>query len=193
MQFLKESGVTSMYEELKKGIKSADHTQIRYPTYTPDVARIIRRMLEVYFFEEKKLYGVFHWQADEQITKYDMVKTIADILDMDASQVQPSSTPLKFPGPPDSRLDCTRLAEDLNIDPAHYRTSFREALRHVFKLFFAEGYDESPPHSCSNGKADSLRPESAGSSATEPSAVVASARQVVAIGQAECLRPEAAG
>jgi len=37
--------------------------------------------------------------------------------------------PPKFPRPEDSRLDCSRLACELDIEPAKFRTPFREALR----------------------------------------------------------------
>jgi dTDP-4-dehydrorhamnose reductase len=141
MEYMRESGVTTMYEELKDGLKSADHTQTRYPTYTVDVAQIILRMVECRLFANKELTGVFHWQNDEGATKYDMVKLIADIVDMDASNVQPKLTRPKFPGPRDSRLDCSRLIEELNIDPANYRTLFKDALQSVFKSFSSNLWD----------------------------------------------------
>lgn len=134
MEYVKESGVTAMYLELQKGVKKADHTQKRYPTYTLDVARILGKMIEVHF-SGKKLNGIFHWQADECLTKYDMLMEIANIFQVDGSHIQKGMDQPKFPRPEDSRLDCSRLVEELGIDPEQYRTPFSTALRHSFSSF----------------------------------------------------------
>merc|ERR1719446_1933497 len=105
MEYLKESGVTSMYEELKKGMKKADHVQKRYPTYTVDVARILKMMLNVHFGGRRTLSGIYHWQSDECFTKYDMVQVIASIMELDATDIEACNSKPTFPVPPDSRLD----------------------------------------------------------------------------------------
>jgi len=142
IEYLKESGVTAMYMELEKGIQKADHVQKRYPTYTPDVARIIKKMLEVHF-AGKPLGGIFHWQGNECLTKYDMVQTIASIMEVDASKIEASKAKSKFPVPPDSRLDCSKLEKMLDIAAADFRTPFRESLEYCLKTFMH--LDVSPP------------------------------------------------
>jgi len=127
VEYLKESAVTALYSDLQQSLHKADHGQKRYPTYTCDVARIIGKMLDTRC-AEKQLQGIFHWQADECLTKYDMVQAIAQVTATDASAVVADLAPPKFPRPEDSRLDCSRLALELDIDPAQFRTPFREGL-----------------------------------------------------------------
>lgn len=137
MEYMKESGVTALHTELEKGVKKADHTQKRYPTYTLDLARILKKMLEVNFFKTK-LSGIFHWQANECLTKYDMIMAIARTLEIEASQIEASLEAPRFPRPEDSRLECSRIQEELGIgDGSEYRTSFKDALRTSFASYFA--------------------------------------------------------
>lgn len=146
MEHLKESGVTSMYEELLKGLAKADHLQRRYPTYTCDVARILGKMLDVQFGGTQKLSGIYHWQTNEAFTKYDMVQVIASIMDIDTTDIEASTAPSRFPSPPDSRLDCSRIEEELGIVAAEYRTPFREALGWCLTSFEnAKGDDKPQP------------------------------------------------
>jgi dTDP-4-dehydrorhamnose reductase len=127
-EYLKESAVTALCEELKKGLAKADHSQKRYPTYTKDIARILKRMVEVHCMG-KPLHGIYHWQADECLTKYDMVQAIAELKQIDVSSVIADKSVPKFPRPEDNQLDCSRLIQDLSIDPEDFRTSFKVALQ----------------------------------------------------------------
>jgi dTDP-4-dehydrorhamnose reductase len=134
LDYMKESGVTAMYTDLKSGaLTKADHTQKRYPTYTKDLAMIIVKMLERHS-EGKKLQGIYQWQSDECLTKYDMVQLIAQITNLDASSVIASTAVSKFPVPQDTRMDCSKLILDLGIDPAHFRTPISSALSETFRL-----------------------------------------------------------
>lgn len=137
MEHMKESGVTAVKIELDKGVRKADNRQKRYPTYTLDVAKILKRMLEVHFWR-RPLRGIYHWQANECLTKYDMMVGVAKLLEIPSEEIVASMDPPKFPVPPDSRLDCSRLENELDIgDGATYRTPFREAIEHSFKFYFA--------------------------------------------------------
>jgi dTDP-4-dehydrorhamnose reductase len=128
IEYLKESAVTSLYEDLLKGLSSADHAQKRYPTYACDVARIVIKMLEAHC-TGKRLEGIFHWQSNECLTKYDMVRAICEIESLDASRIIADFSIPKFPRPEDTQLDCSRLTEEVDIDPACFRTPFQDALR----------------------------------------------------------------
>lgn len=135
IEYVKESAVTNLYLELRKeGVKDIDHDQLRYPTYTCDVARVIEKMLEVHF-SGKQLSGIYHWQAEEQLTKYDMVQKIAGLFELPATEdhIRQCMTPPAVPRPHDSRLDCSRLERDLGIDGKAYRTPFDEALKETFE------------------------------------------------------------
>jgi len=147
MEYMKESGVTTMYLELEKGIKKADHLQKRYPTYTPDVARIVHKMLEVHFNGGPTLAGTYHWQANECLTKWNMVQAIGIITGMDVSDVEASFSKPRFPTPPDSKLDCWNLEMELGIAgsaAATYRTPFKVALSHCFETFMKKNPSEGP-------------------------------------------------
>lgn len=126
----KESAVTALYDELQVGMKKADHTQKRYPTFTCDVAKILKEVLAVHCRGGgPPLSGIFHWQSEECLTKYDMTIAIAEIAGIDASGVVPELEKPKRPCPMDNYLDSSRLADALGIDPAKFRTPFRDALR----------------------------------------------------------------
>merc|ERR1712187_853908 len=97
-------------------------------TNTNDIARIIYKMIEVHY-KGRKLQGIFHWQSNECLTKYDMVQIIAELTGADASAVVADRSTPKFPRPEDTRLDRSRLVRELDIDPAEFETPFRDALR----------------------------------------------------------------
>jgi len=159
MEYYKESGVTSMYEELRKGMTKANHVQKRYPTYTCDVAKILRKIIEVHLSGKQSLSGIFHWQTNECFTKYDMVQVIGSIMDMEteATNIEACKSTPRFPVPPDSRLDCSRLEQELGINPSEYRTPFREALGGCLRQFPPGQAPDSPllrpkPRRCSLSK-----------------------------------------
>jgi S-adenosylmethionine synthetase len=128
-EYLKESGVTALYADLASGLmKNADHFQKRYPTYTKDVARVMVKMVQSHC-QGQQLQGTFHWQADECLTKFEMVQLLAELGNLDASSVLPIESPPPFPCPKDTLLDCSRLIDELGIDPSQFRTPIREALR----------------------------------------------------------------
>jgi dTDP-4-dehydrorhamnose reductase len=129
VESLQESAVTVLSVDMKSAsLGSADHLQKRYPTCTKDVASILEEMMQAHC-RGNRIEGIYHWQGDECLTKYDMVNTIAEVQGI-KSDVLPNLEPPKFPGPADSRLDCSRLIEELGIEDrlALFRTPFREAL-----------------------------------------------------------------
>jgi dTDP-4-dehydrorhamnose reductase len=134
----KESGVTALYPDLENGkMKKAEGMQKRYPTYTSDVAKIIQRMMDKYC-AGKVLEGIYHWQADECFTKFQMVQLIAELKGLDSSGIIADTSAPKFPVPMDTRMDCSRLINDLNIDPRDFRTPMHEALQVCFRKYEAQ-------------------------------------------------------
>jgi dTDP-4-dehydrorhamnose reductase len=135
MEYLKESGVTALYPDLQSGkTKAADHFQKRYPLYTKDLARVMSKMMEVYC-QGALLQGIFHWQGEECLTKFDMVQLIAELENLDVSSIVPNTCPPPRPCPEDNCLDCSRLITELGIHPSEFRTPIREALRESFQDF----------------------------------------------------------
>merc|ERR1712151_247417 len=79
------------------------------------------------------LSGIFHWQAEECFTKFQMVKAISKISGIDSSEVQPDKAEPQFPGPLDSRLSCSRLLKDVVKVEQFHRRSFAEALEEAIQ------------------------------------------------------------
>jgi dTDP-4-dehydrorhamnose reductase len=102
--------VSAMVEE---GVQAAfsgetsrqDHRIIRCPTYTGDVARVIRFLFTADF------EGTLHAPAEETATRYEWALAFAAILGRDASHIVPvkKDPKRKAPRPPDSRLARDRL------------------------------------------------------------------------------------
>jgi len=121
-----DSAVTSLHADLKCGVKEVDAWQRCYPTWTGDVAGIIRAMLELHSGGEH-LRGIFHWQGNEHFTWHEMMLLVADICGMDASNARAVHSTPSVPLPRDTRLDCSRL--EALVDVSKYRMPFREGLR----------------------------------------------------------------
>jgi len=119
-----ESPVTALIGATEAG-GEIDDWQQRYPTFTPDLARVIRRMVELYR-DDEFFSGTFHWSGDEVLTKYDMVRLIAGSLGKDSSRIRPLRRPPGgAPRPHDTRLDCSALEARGCVG----RTPFAEGLR----------------------------------------------------------------
>ena len=128
-----ESPVTALVQTARRG-GEVDDWQRRYPTFTPDVAGVIRRMVEL-SRENPFFTGTFHWSGNELFTKYGMAQKIASLL----GGISDRMTPRKEPGsgaprPFDTRLDCAAL-EKLGCAT---HTSFDEGLRRSLASLDAE-------------------------------------------------------
>jgi dTDP-4-dehydrorhamnose reductase len=124
VEYPAESPVTALIETAKAG-GEADDWQQRYPTFTPDLARVIRRMIEI-SRDDEFLTGTFHWSGNEVLTKYDMVRLIAEYLGQNTAEILPLRQAAGgAPRPHDTRLDCSAL-ESRGCDR---RTPFAEGLR----------------------------------------------------------------
>lgn len=133
-----ESAVTSLVPAIAASVRGAagatpanmDAWAIRYPTFTPDVAVVIRQMLECHARGET-VNGIVQWSGDEPMTKYDIARHLAGALRLDA-QLTPQHTPTDAtPRPHNCHLDSGRL-EALGIGR---RTPFDEAIRQVLTMF----------------------------------------------------------
>lgn len=131
-----ESAVTSLVPAIAASASSngkpavMDAWAIRYPTFTPDVAWVIRQMLERHARNEA-IRGIVQWSGDEPMTKYEIALRIAEALQFDA-RLTPQSTPADAtPRPHNCHLASSRL-EALGIGR---RTPFDTAIRQVLAAF----------------------------------------------------------
>ncbi|NKJ48074.1 NAD(P)-dependent oxidoreductase [Burkholderia sp. SG-MS1] len=131
-----ESAVTSLVPAIAASAASdgkpalMDAWAIRYPTFTPDVAYVIRQMLERHA-HGTAISGIVQWSGDEPMSKYEIALRLAEALRLDA-HLTPQSTPTDAtPRPHNCHLASDRL-EALGIGR---RTPFDTAIRHVLAAF----------------------------------------------------------
>jgi dTDP-4-dehydrorhamnose reductase len=131
-----ESAVTSLVPAIAASASSnckaavMDAWAIRYPTFTPDVALVIRQMLERHARGET-VRGIVQWSGDEPMTKYEIAVRLAEALRLDA-HLSPLSTPADAtPRPHNCHLASSQL-EALGIGR---RTPFDTAIRQVLAAF----------------------------------------------------------
>merc|ERR1719473_2636962 len=80
---LAESSITSIYEDLRNGRNVMDSWQRWYPTWAPDVAQVMRAMVEMHL-AGTELNGVFHWSSKLQYTKYEIACVVSSTCGFDA-------------------------------------------------------------------------------------------------------------
>ncbi len=134
----RESAVTSLVPAIAASARTKpearaavmDAWAIRYPTYTPDVAVVVRQLLERHARGEA-VCGTAQWSGDEPMTKYVIAQRLSSALHVDA-QLTPQHTPTDAtPRPHNCHLDSARL-EALGIGR---RTPFDTAIREVLAKF----------------------------------------------------------
>lgn len=129
-----ESAVTSLVPAVVASARPGadavgmDAWAIRYPTYTPDVAQVIRD-LTLRHLAGESVTGIRHWSSEEPMTKYDIAQRIAAALGIDASLAPIAQPTDATPRPYDCHLDAARVRA-LGID---YATPFDTALRSVLR------------------------------------------------------------
>ncbi|WP_175104767.1 dTDP-4-dehydrorhamnose reductase family protein [Pararobbsia alpina] len=128
LEALGESAVTSFIPALQRASAQhpavIDNWAIRYPTFTLDIAVVIRQILER-DAAGRPVDGTHHWSGDEPMTKYAIALNLAERLDLDPSLIVAQSTPTDAtPRPFDCHLDSSSL-EALGIGK---RTPFKQGL-----------------------------------------------------------------
>ncbi|MEW6343470.1 MAG: SDR family oxidoreductase [Paraburkholderia sp.] len=139
-----ESAVTSLVPTIAASASASPNARaavmdawaIRYPTFTPDVAHVIRQMLEQHARGDT-IRGIVQWSGDEPMTKYEIAIRLAEALQLDA-RLTPQHTPTDAtPRPHNCHLASSRL-EALGIGR---RTPFDVAIRQVLEKFPWRGSD----------------------------------------------------
>ncbi|MDR6491352.1 dTDP-4-dehydrorhamnose reductase [Paraburkholderia terricola] len=131
-----ESAVTSLVPAIAASalpngkVAVMDAWAIRYPTFTPDVAFVIRQMLERHARGEA-IRGVVQWSGDEPMTKYEIAVRLAQTLQLDAHLTAQRTPADATPRPHNCHLASNRL-DALGIGR---RTAFDIAIRQVLARF----------------------------------------------------------
>ena len=131
-----ESAVTSLTPAIVKSADPAsppasmDAWATRYPTFTPDVAAVIRGMLE-HHAKGATISGITQWSGDEPMTKFDIAQRIARALKVDAKLVAQRTPADTTPRPRDCHLDSGRL-DALGIGR---RTPFDSAIARLLENY----------------------------------------------------------
>ena len=128
-----ESAVTSLAPaivESARGVAPAvmDAWATRYPTFTPDVAVVIRQLLKRCEVGEP-VTGLTHWSGDEPMTKFDIAKCIARVLNVQA-QITAQRTPVDATPRP---KNCHLASDALELSKIGQRTPFDTAIRVVLE------------------------------------------------------------
>lgn len=88
--------------------------QIGSPTYAPDLAEAIDRLLK------NEAYGLFHVSSPDQISRYDFARKIAETFELDTSLIQPIETSeleQKAPRPRNSSFKIDKLFNYTQWEP----------------------------------------------------------------------------
>ena len=117
----------------KKEITSTvSNYQLRYPTFTNDVGVVCRQIVN-HCMENPTFKGIFHWQSNECLTKFQMIQVMSKVFNIPMNHIQPEDGPgsSTTPRPYHCQLDCSDL-EKLGIGR---RSSFEETIKKVLQKF----------------------------------------------------------
>lgn len=128
-----ESAVTSLTPAIAKSVGGVapavmDAWATRYPTFTPDVAVVIRQLLERHE-SGGSVTGTLHWSGDEPMTKFDIAQRLARVLNIDA-RIAAQRTPADATPRPQN---CHLSSEALEVLKIGQRTPFDTAIRAVLQ------------------------------------------------------------
>jgi dTDP-4-dehydrorhamnose reductase len=128
-----ESAVTSLAPAIVESARGSvpavmDAWATRYPTFTPDVAIVIRQLLERHEIGES-VTGVMHWSGDEPMTKFDIAQRIAQALNINA-RITAQLIPIDATPRP---RDCHLTSDTFEVANIGQRTPFDTAIRAVLQ------------------------------------------------------------
>lgn len=126
---LSESAVLVLINQLiERRAQGADHWAVRSPTSTADIAQAIDKMIAQHI-AAPIVQGIYHFSAIETMTKYQMLLTLGEILQLSTAHLTPESTPTdNARRPRDCTLSCTRLAALGICSEINFATGVRQAL-----------------------------------------------------------------
>ena len=115
---LQESGVTCLIKSLQintpageRKVEKVDNYQIRYPTYTKDVALCVKNLAERRM-RHCSLSGTWHFSGNEAMTKYQMCLRLGQLLNTPTNHIHPIDAPpdgQHNERPLNAQLDCASI------------------------------------------------------------------------------------
>ena len=133
VESLEESAVTTIFSAVlgEKNVNN-DHWAIRYPTFTPDIADVLFKIVSRP--KEQQLKGLYHFSGSEAFTKYEMAMIMAKIFNLPCRHLKPdSSPPTGAPRPHDCHLDNTALKELIDLQQTNFRSAIKQVLQPFLK------------------------------------------------------------
>lgn len=126
---LSESAVLVLIKQLlQTHPQSVDHWAVRSPTSTADIAHGIEQMIAKHA-EGIAVQGIYHFSAMATMSKYQMLLTLGDILQLSTAHLTPESTPTdNAKRPRDCSLHSGRLAALGIRSQLDFPTGVRHAL-----------------------------------------------------------------
>lgn len=141
---LSESAVLVLIQQLMdKRPQGIDDWAVRSPTSTADIANAIDKLIALHLqslhlqqshlqqshLQETTVQGIYHFSAAETMTKYRMLLTLGEILQLSTAHLTPESTPMdSAKRPRDCTLSCGRLAALGIRSDIDFATGARQAL-----------------------------------------------------------------
>ena len=132
---LGESAVTTLFPAVldsSKPSRISDYER-RYPTNVADVAQVCVQLASAHV-AGRPAGGIWHWSANECLTKYSMACTMAEIFDLPSSHLIPISQPSGgAPRPYDCHLDTSATQKVYRIQST---VPFTEGIKKVLEPFY---------------------------------------------------------
>lgn len=131
---LSESAVLVLIQQLMdKRPQGIDDWAVRSPTSTADIANAIDKLIALHLqslhLQQTIVQGIYHFSAAETMTKYQMLLTLGEILQLSTAHLTPESTPTdSAKRPRDCTLNCARLAALGIRSDIDFATGARQAL-----------------------------------------------------------------
>ncbi|WP_105188178.1 dTDP-4-dehydrorhamnose reductase family protein [Pseudoalteromonas sp. T1lg48] len=126
VNYLGESAVTVIAEQLKNGATRFDDQCQRFPTDTADIAEALAGAINT---QGAQLQGMYHLSANERLTKLEMAKLMAPQLGLDPSIL--AATAVDTSGSATRPLDCALKDTRLGVQGIEIKSDFATRIAKV--------------------------------------------------------------
>ena len=139
--FSESASLTVAKTLLGKEQQKVDNWGVRFPTLVDDVANCLKALIDIKHKDPSSALGIFHCSSPHRTSKYELAKTMAQILMQDSSRLIPNNDPPGgAPRPQNTQLACEATWEVLGkpIQFTSLDDGFRAALEPFKDQFPAE-------------------------------------------------------